>query len=116
MASDGPRGAEELNRVLLTTFTAMIDLIHEMGGAVSHFYGDAMSVYFPETEEQDAAQRALACAQTMQLLMGASFSRAVTNRPPGKEPIFPLTIKIGVGYGRCQEIVVGMQPRIWSLC
>lgn len=107
LASDGPRGAEELNRVLLTTFTAMIDLIHEMGGAVSHFYGDAMSVYFPETEEQDAAQRALACAQTMQLLMAASFSRAVTNRPPGKEPIFPLTIKIGVGYGRCQEIVVG---------
>jgi class 3 adenylate cyclase len=107
LASDGSRGAEELNRVLLTTFTAMIDLIHEMGGAVSHFYGDAMSVYFPETEFGDAAQRALACGQSMQKLMSTSFSRAVTNRPPGKDPIFPLTIKIGVGYGRCQEIVVG---------
>mgnify|MGYP001210836801 CR=1 FL=1 len=110
LASDGPRGAEELNRVLLTTFTAMISIIHEMGGAVSHFYGDAMSIYFPASggdDGQDVAWRALACAQTMQQLMHTSFSRAVTNRPPGKNPEFPLTIKIGVAYGRCQEMIVG---------
>lgn len=109
LASDGPRGAEELNRVLLVTFTAMIDVIHELGGAVNHFYGDAMSVYFPDTDGT-AAQRALVCAQRMQQLMLASFSRVVTNRPPGKHPFFNLTIKIGVGYGRCQELVVG-QPQ-----
>jgi class 3 adenylate cyclase len=106
LASDGPRGAEELNRVLLVTFTAMIDVIHELGGAVNHFYGDAMSVYFPDTDGT-AAQRALVCAQMMQQLMLTSFSRVVTNRPPGKNPFFDLTIKIGVGYGRCQELVVG---------
>ncbi|GJM40144.1 MAG: adenylyl cyclase [Ardenticatenaceae bacterium] len=106
LASDGPRGAEELNRVLLVTFTAMIDVIHEMGGAVNHFYGDAMSVYFPDFDG-NAAQRALACAQMMQQLMLTSFSRVVTNRPTGKHPFFELTIKIGVGYGRCQELVVG---------
>ncbi|WP_420642885.1 tetratricopeptide repeat protein [Candidatus Leptofilum sp.] len=106
LASDGPRGAEELNRVLLVTFTAMIDVIHELGGAVNHFYGDAMSVYFPDTDGT-AAQRALVCAQMMQQLMLTSFNRVVTNRPPGKHPFFELTIKIGVGYGRCQELVVG---------
>lgn len=106
LGSDGPRGAEELNRVLLMTFTAMIDVIHQMGGAVSHFYGDAMSVYFPDADGQ-AAQRALACAQTMQRLMLTSFNRVVTNRPPDKDPFFELTIKIGVGYGLCQEMVVG---------
>lgn len=106
LATDGPRGAEELNRVLLITFTAMIDVIHQMGGAVSHFYGDAMSVYFPDNDGQ-AAVRALACAQMMQQLMLVSFERVVTNRPPGKNPFFHLTIKIGVGYGRCQELVVG---------
>lgn len=106
LASDGPRGAEELNRVLLVTFTAMIDVIHEMGGAVNHFYGDAMSVYFPD-EDGTAAHRALLCAQMMQQLMLASFGRVVTNRPPGKNPFFDLTIKIGVGYGRCQEFIVG---------
>ncbi|GIK55842.1 MAG: adenylyl cyclase [Chloroflexota bacterium] len=110
LAADGPRGAEELNRVLLMTFTAMIDVIHQMGGAVSHFYGDAMSVYFPD-EEGLAANRALACAQMMQRLMLTSFSRVVTNRPPGKQPFFELTIKIGVGYGLCQELVVGRPAR-----
>jgi class 3 adenylate cyclase/tetratricopeptide (TPR) repeat protein len=106
LASDGPRGTEELNRVLLLTFTAMIDVIHEMGGAVSHFYGDAMSVYFPDTDGR-AARRALACAQMMQRLMLSSFARVATSRPPGKRPVFNLTIKIGVGYGSCQELVVG---------
>ena len=43
----------------------------------------------------------------MQKVMAASFERVVTNRPPGKDPFFSLTIKIGVGYGHCQEIVVG---------
>ena len=106
LASDGPRGTEELNRVLLLTFTAMIDVIHEMGGAVSHFYGDAMSVYFPDTDGH-AARRALACAQMMQQLMLSSFARVATSRPAGKQPVFGLTIKIGVGYGPCQEVVVG---------
>lgn len=110
LASDGPRGAEELNRVLLAMFTAMIGVIHDMGGAVSHFYGDAMSVYFPDGDGR-AAVRALACAQMMQQLMATSFDRVVTNRPLGKSPFFHLTLKIGLGYGRCQELVVGDPER-----
>ena len=110
LASDGPRGAEELNRVLLVTFTAMIDVVHELGGAVNHFYGDAMSVYFLD-DDGTAAQRALLCAQRMQQLMITSFGRVVTNRPQGKNPFFELTIKIGVGYGRCQEFVLGNPQR-----
>lgn len=106
LAADGPRGAEEVNRVLLQTFTAMIDLIHNLGGAIGHFYGDAMSVYFPDSDGQ-AAARALVCAQQMQRLMLTRFQAVQTNRPAGKNPIFPLTMKIGVGYGRCQEWVVG---------
>ncbi|MFQ5401407.1 MAG: AAA family ATPase [Anaerolineae bacterium] len=106
LAADGPRGAEELNRVLLLTFTGMIDLIHQMRGAVSHFYGDAMSVYFPDDDGR-AGERALASAQMLQQLVLTSFDRIVTNRPPGQNPFFELTIKIGVGYGQCQEIIVG---------
>ena len=106
LASDGPRGAEEVNRVLLLTFTGMIDIIHNFGGAISHFYGDAMSVYFTDNDGR-AAHRALACGQQMQTLMRTSFIRVVTNRPPGKNPFFPLTMKVGVGYGRCQELIVG---------
>ncbi len=106
LAADGPRGAEEVNRVLLQTFTAMIDVIHRLGGAIAHFYGDAMSVYFPEKDGQ-AAIRALVCAQQMQRLILTRFQSVQTSRPAGKNPTFPLTMKIGVGYGRCQEWVLG---------
>ncbi|MFO7538185.1 MAG: adenylate/guanylate cyclase domain-containing protein [Chloroflexota bacterium] len=111
LGTDGPRGAEEVNRVLLLTFTGMIDLIHRFGGAVSHFYGDAMSVYFPD-EDGSAVSRALACAQQMQQLMLTNFSRIETNRPVDKNPIFDLTIKIGLSYGPCQEIIVGDAARV----
>jgi predicted ATPase/class 3 adenylate cyclase len=111
LASDGPRGAEELNRVLLLTFTAMINVIHDAGGSVCHFHGDAMTVYFPEEESgtgpPPAALQALACAQLMQRLMATTFGRVVVNRPPHKDPVFYLTMKIGVAYGRCVEMVVG---------
>jgi adenylate cyclase len=110
LGTDGPRGAEEVNRVLLLTFTGMIDLIHQFGGAVSHFYGDAMSVYFPD-EDGTAAQRALACAQQMQQLMLNHFSHIAVNRPAGKDPFFELTIKIGLSYGPCQEMIVGDPAR-----
>lgn len=106
LATDGARGAEEVNRVLMLTFTAMIDLIHAMGGAVAHFHGDAMAIYFPD-EDGNAAARALSCAQQMQALMLTRFQAVETHRPPAKDPLFPLTIKIGVGYGRCAELVVG---------
>lgn len=106
LATDGPRGAEEVNRMLRQTFTAMVNVIHAQGGAINHFYGDAMSVYFPD-EDGQAAARALSCARQMQRLMRTRFYRVQTSRPAGKNAIFPLTIKIGLGYGRCQEWIIG---------
>lgn len=116
LASDGPRGAEELNRVLLMTFTAMISLIHEAGGSVGHFYGDAMTVFFPERAVSigndsvvvtDAARHAWHCSLEMQKVMAASFSRVIANRRGGRNPVFHLTMRIGLGYGECVEMVVG---------
>ena len=102
LGTDGARGAEEVNRVLMLTFTAMIDVVHAMGGAVAHFHGDAMAIYFPD-EDGTAAARALSCAQQMQELMLTRFQAVETHRPPDKDPLFPLTIKIGAGYGRCDQ-------------
>ncbi len=93
LAEEGPRGAEELNRTLLMTFTPMINAIHMAGGSVCHFHGDAMSVYFVDDDGQ-ASRRAVACGRFLQSLM----------LPTGR---FNLTMKVGVGYGRCLEMVVG---------
>lgn len=106
LAVAGPQGAEELNRVLLMTFTSLINAIHDAGGAVVHFHGDAMLIYFPD-EDGRAAQRALACAGFMQNLMQKNLAQiSVTHSAVGQAD-FALGIKIGVSYGRCCQVIVG---------
>lgn len=106
LAVDGPRGAEELNRTLLMTFTPLINAIHDAGGAVSHFHGDAMMVYFWDNDGR-ASSRALACARFMQSLMLTSLAQVTAKRAREQAATFTLTMKIGVGYGRCLELIVG---------
>lgn len=106
LAADGPRGAEELNRKLLMTFTPLINAIHDAGGAVSHFHGDAMMVYFLDDDGR-AASRALACARFMQSLMSTTLAQVTTMREGEQALTFRLTMKIGVGYGRCLQVIVG---------
>ncbi len=105
LAADGPRGAEELNRTLLMTFTPLINAIHTAGGTVCHFHGDAMTLFFADDDGQ-AASRALACARFLQSLMQAR-SRVDIRRDSGQKLSFDLTLRIGVGYGRCLAVIVG---------
>lgn len=106
LAAEGPRGAEELNRALLLTFTALINAIHDAGGAVSHFHGDALMVYFDDMDGR-AARRALACGRFMQSLLLTSFAQVRVKREAGKASVYGLSIKVGVGYGRCLKVIVG---------
>ncbi len=106
LAVDGARGTEALSRTLLMTFTALINAIHDAGGEVSHFHGDAMMIYFPDTDGRGAS-RALASAQFMQRLMQTNFSRVEAVQMGKEENSYALSIKIGVGYGRCLEMLVG---------
>ncbi|MCA9916993.1 MAG: AAA family ATPase [Anaerolineales bacterium] len=103
LSVNGARGTEALSRALLMTFTSLINAIHDAGGSVSHFHGDAMMVYFPDSDGR-AASRALASAQFMQRLMQTNFTE-VNMLQSGKG--YALSIKIGLGYGRCQELLVG---------
>ncbi len=105
LAVNGARGTEALSRALLMTFTSLVNAIHDAGGAVSHFHGDAMMIYFPDADGQ-AASRALASAQFMQRLMQTNFAQ-VNMMQAAAEESHALSIKIGVGYGRCLEMVVG---------
>lgn len=103
LAVNGARGTEALSRALLMTFTSLINAIHDAGGSVSHFHGDAMMIYFPDSDGR-AASRALASAQFMQRLMQTNFAQ-VNTLQPGEA--YALSIKIGLGYGRCLELLVG---------
>ncbi|VAW31104.1 hypothetical protein MNBD_CHLOROFLEXI01-359, partial [hydrothermal vent metagenome] len=106
LAVDGARGTEALSRMLLMTFTPLVNAIHSAGGAISHFHGDAMMIYFPDMDGQ-AASRALASAQFMQSLMQTNFSSVKASQSEGTDDNYRLSIKIGVGYGRCLQMVVG---------
>lgn len=111
LAVDGARGTEMLSRTLLMTFTALVNAIHDAGGEVSHFHGDAMMVYFPD-EDGRAASRALAAAQFMQRLMQTSFSQVEAAPSEEKSSSFVLSVKIGVSYGRCLRMVVGDEEHL----
>ncbi|MFZ1398237.1 MAG: AAA family ATPase, partial [Candidatus Promineifilaceae bacterium] len=62
-----------------------------------------MMIYFPDSDGQ-AASRALASAQFMQRLMQTNFAQVNMIQPNDG---YALSIKIGVGYGRCVELLVG---------
>lgn len=106
LAADGRWGAEELNRILLHFYNAMIGVIHSAGGAVSHFYGDAMLVYFSD-QTGEAAYWAATCARRLQQVVDQSFRQVTARRVDGRLSHFHLTMKIGLGYGACLELVVG---------
>ena len=106
LAVNGARGTEALSRTLLMTFTGLIQAIHDAGGEVSHFHGDAMMIYFPDTDGK-AASRALASAQFMHSLMQTNFAGVNATQVAEAASSYALSIKIGVGYGRCLEMLVG---------
>src|SRR5919197_3924609 len=58
LAQRGPAGVETLARILNDYFGKMIDVIHEYGGDVVKFAGDALIVVWPIPLDPDAADSA----------------------------------------------------------
>ncbi|OQY37628.1 MAG: hypothetical protein B6243_00070 [Anaerolineaceae bacterium 4572_5.2] len=101
---DGHRGAEELNRIINKTFTAIIRPIHANGGVVTRFSGDALAAFFPDSDPktpQKIIQRVLQCALQMQAAI-APLSKIVV-----EGHTFPISIKIGLSYGPVLTIFLG---------
>jgi predicted ATPase/class 3 adenylate cyclase len=98
------RGAEELNRIINQTFSAMMTPIQGRGGAVTRFGGDALTAYFERPADlspSDVVASALACAYAMQQAI-APFAQVQV-----EDEVFPVSVKIGVGYGKIIFLVVG---------
>lgn len=103
----GAEGVEELDRLLNTVFTALIDTIHTHGGDVVRFGGDALTVIFPVDSAGPhrtldmARRRALASAFAMQNVM-RDFQAVQTHAGT-----FSLRLKIGIAAGKTQMQIVG---------
>ncbi len=94
------RGAEELTRELDLVYDALIAQIEAYGGSVITFAGDAALCWFGAAE--DSADRAVACALSLQEMMELFRARA---RRDGITPA--LAIKVTVAYGEVRRLVVG---------
>ncbi|MGA8847827.1 MAG: tetratricopeptide repeat protein, partial [Nocardioides sp.] len=95
----GPeRGAEELTGVLERVFHALIATLHDVGGSVVYFSGDAITAWL----DGDAGLRAVSCAFAMQETMDRV---GVVVSPGGKE--VRLGVKVAVALGQARRFVVG---------
>jgi class 3 adenylate cyclase len=103
LGQSGKIGTEELTQVLNSYFEPMIALIESYGGIIGKFGGDAMTVLFPYTSENqtDVVQRAVMCA----LLMQREMTRYTAIQTSAG--VFALTMKIGMGIGTVHVANVG---------
>lgn len=98
------RGAEELNRIINQTFSAMMTPIQQGGGVVTHFSGDALIAYFERPSDfspSDVVVSTVACAHAVQ--------RATTPfaRVQVEGEAFAVSVKIGIGYGSVVFLTLG---------
>lgn len=92
------RGAEEVTRELNLVYDRLIQTLHQYGGSVIGFSGDAITCWIVG----DDGTRAIACAQAMQDAMGV-FNDVRT--PAGTK--VELAIKLAVTAGSAKRFVVG---------
>ncbi|MGB1250651.1 MAG: tetratricopeptide repeat protein [Candidatus Promineifilaceae bacterium] len=95
------RGAETVLQFINPIYDALIHQLHQYGGSVIGFAGDAITCWF-DGDLRDTARRATACALAMQTAM-QQFAIIIT--PNGTE--VALAIKVALASGRARRFVVG---------
>ncbi|HSH01786.1 MAG TPA: adenylate/guanylate cyclase domain-containing protein [Anaerolineae bacterium] len=106
------RGAEETLNYINPIYEALIDILHNHGGSVIGFAGDAITCWLDDNPNipydgypiPSGTQRALTCALAMQAIMH-QFSNLKT--PSGNA--VPMGIKIGIAAGPVTRYLVGNQ-------
>ncbi|MGB0839072.1 MAG: tetratricopeptide repeat protein [Chitinophagales bacterium] len=102
----GDDGAEVLSALLNTIFDPMINTVHEYGGIITFFAGDAFMCVFPRLSDDDKtlpnnSNYILECARKLQ---GFFKRKSIYDTIFGS---FELQIKIGIAYGNVEWGIVG---------
>jgi len=97
------RGAEEITRQINQIHTVLIDNVHDYGGSVLGFSGDAITCWFEAVGTMDEAElRALACALAIQ----ASLKRFAHLTTPNGTPL-SIGVKVALASGSARRWLVG---------
>ena len=115
MAEKGPTGVETLARILNEYFGQLIDIIHDYGGDVVKFAGDAVIAVWPVVPDlaiSDAISRADQWQWTMRAAECAiEVHRRLTNY---KAEDANLYLKLAVGLGKINTVHVGGVFNRWE--
>jgi class 3 adenylate cyclase len=101
----GPRGTEQLQDLINALFTPIIGVVHQAGGEIGWFAGDAVGVVFDrEVTTPERAVDALARA-----------AATVRERPLFETDDGPIHIdvKVGAAAGAARLSTVGTEPVVW---
>lgn len=85
----GLQGAETLSTILNVRFGRLVDLVHQYGGLIQDFAGDAAVAYWPTLDDAaSAARRAVACGHAMNEVVTGSGHGGQENQ-----------LRVGIGAG-----------------
>lgn len=104
LATKGPEGVEAISHILNDYFTKMVQTIHDHGGDVVKFAGDALLAIWREDEQTNPYLQAASCALTLQQNL---------NRYSPAENLY-LRIRIGLGAGEAVIAFVGGMMQRWE--
>eukprot|EP00906_Rhabdomonas_costata_P027667 RCo039253 len=108
-----PDGAELISMHLCKYFTRVIEIVHDAGGDVVTFCGDAVLAVWPyhnDAEKGSAITLAARCAHGLGQNM-ASYSIPV----PNSSETLSLALHVGVGCGECAMMLVGHHKTLKAL-
>ncbi|MDI1481698.1 tetratricopeptide repeat protein [Polyangium sp. y55x31] len=100
----GREGAEILAGTLRFYFDPLIGAVHELGGIIVGFAGDAFTAVFPHSTGRNVAEHALAAALKMRQFF---LNRAVRATRFGT---FPFSYKVGLSWGALEWGIVRTSP------
>lgn len=100
LVQHGKDGAEILAGTLRYYFDPLIDAVHELGGVIVGFAGDAFTAIFPHTTGRNVAEHALAASLKMRRFFLNRAERAT------KFGVFPFSFKVGLSWGAVEWGIV----------
>ncbi|HEX6034432.1 MAG TPA: adenylate/guanylate cyclase domain-containing protein, partial [Anaerolineales bacterium] len=115
MAEKGPTGVESLARILNEYFGQLIDIIHEYGGDVVKFAGDAVIAVWPVVPDLAISDIVSRADQWQWTMRAAECALEVRRRLSNyKAEDANLYLKLAVGLGRINTVHVGGEFNRWE--
>lgn len=101
LMKDGSAGAEKLSDILNNIFGPMVELVHQQGGFIPYFAGDAFTAIFPEQDEENVNRLLHAACDIRNLFIKNNFELDE----------FKFGIKIGLSYGQVEWGIIGKEQK-----